>query len=150
MTSQKLTFRFTVQRLVHTMGEDTVRYRTGQGHILAGAFTLFRSGISQDRTRARCSMYQDVGQFGCGSVYFGSRLWRNLEKIKNKKKRIWTNDMFVWRCNEAGFNTLFQKLRRDPVKHRQYVRKSTASATKSSCLRFSRRRCDFGCHREWR
>jgi hypothetical protein len=24
------------------------------------------------RTSARCSLYQDIGQFGCGSFYFGS------------------------------------------------------------------------------
>jgi hypothetical protein len=51
-------------RLVHTLRQDMVRSRTG-GH-----------------ERELCSMYQDVGQFGSGSIYFGSSLCRNWEKEK--------------------------------------------------------------------
>jgi hypothetical protein len=41
---------------------------------------------------------------------------KELEKnIKKKRKRIWTNDIFVSRRNVGGFHTLFQRLRKDPV-----------------------------------
>jgi hypothetical protein len=33
-------------------------------------------------------MYQGIGQFGCGSVYFDSSLRRNREKEKEDKEEI--------------------------------------------------------------
>jgi hypothetical protein len=72
------------------------------------------------------------------------------EKRERKKKRMWMKDVFVSRCNEGEIHMLLGELRKDTVKHGQYLRKSTVSATKSSCLPFSRCRCDFGCHQEWR
>jgi hypothetical protein len=32
------------------------------------------------------------------------------------------HDIFVSRCNEGEFHTLFQRLQRDPVEHKQYFR----------------------------
>jgi hypothetical protein len=49
------------------MGQDTTRSRSGQGHTLAGAVTLVTQ-VSGHGPQARCGMYRDGGQFGCGRV----------------------------------------------------------------------------------
>lgn len=38
-------------------------------------------------------------------------------------------DRFVSRCAESGFYTLFESRCKDPMKHKQHVRMSGASAT---------------------
>jgi hypothetical protein len=46
------------------------------------------------------------------------------KKIK-KKKRMSTHCIFLSGCNEGEFHILTQRLREDPVKHKQYFRTST-------------------------
>lgn len=86
-------------RLVHTMGQVSFMSRTEREHILAGTFTLSGQVSVRIWTRARCSMHQNVWQFGCGKVYFGSSLWRNWEK--------W----YRWR-RESGCTTLLSRCTR--------------------------------------
>jgi hypothetical protein len=46
------------------------------------------------------------------------------------------NGIFVRKFNEGEFHSLLQGLREDPVKHRQYFLKSTASATSQGLFGF--------------
>lgn len=58
---------------------------------------------------------------GCRAVrlwkcLFGQKRMKKLRKIKIKKEGINTKNIFVSRCDEDKFYTLFQRLRKDPVK----------------------------------
>jgi hypothetical protein len=55
---------------------------------------------------------------------FWKQFAKKLIKLKKKEKnRMWTHDMSVSRCNEGEFDTLFQRLCPDPMKHKQYFHK---------------------------
>jgi hypothetical protein len=65
-----------------TLWEKT---RSGQGRSFPAAFTLLVR-VSGRAVTSTMHLYQHVGQFGYGSVYFGCASWKKLEKLKEEKE----------------------------------------------------------------
>lgn len=100
-----LRFKMSRQTIV-----TTVLYTTSKADSHYGAGRGQDSGqvAVSSRTGARFGIYIHVRQLGCGSVYFGSILWRNWEN------EMWNHDIFVLRCEEGEFHTILQNCANNP------------------------------------
>jgi hypothetical protein len=98
--------------LIHTMGKT-------------------RLGLRQEHDVV-CTRMSDSS----GVCLFWQQFVKKLRKRERRQRRESRLTKYLYPgAMKVGF-IQFQRLRKDPVKHRQYFRRRTASATKPSCLLF--------------